>query len=78
MSIDSKYKNTLGRRTEIPNIWNWFTNLVKMNSEESTPLINNRGDGNSSFDPSNASRYGPSTTDIRGKVMTHNKEQLIE
>ena len=49
-----------------------------MNSEESTPLINNRGDGNSSFDSSNASRYGPSTTDIRGTVMTHNKEQLIE
>ena len=49
-----------------------------MNSGESTPLINNRGDGNSSFDSNNASRYGPSTTDNRGTVMTHNKDQVIE
>ena len=51
-----------------------------MSSGEATPLINNRGDGDSSFDSNNASRYGgPTTTDIRGRsAVTHNNEQLIE
>ena len=50
-----------------------------MSSEESQPLLNNRGDGDSSFESNNASRYEPSsTTDMRGTEMTHNKEQLIE
>ena len=48
-----------------------------MSNGEATPLINNRGDGDSSFD--SASRYGgPTTTDIRGMTVTHNKEHLIE
>jgi len=42
-----------------------------MSSGESQPLLNSRGDGDSSFDSNNASRYGPSsTTDMRDESRT--------